>query len=130
MTAISQKKTSAGGSSSIVTTAKAATYRRSEEHTSELQSRFDLVRLPSSPPRRSSDLFVARNGRFARRKAGQPRYVAAFAVVTIEEEPPAEVFFGLTDDGHLPEEDLGWWLFLDRHHSEGCDVPQIGRAHV
>src|SRR5699024_3569917 len=30
--------------------------RRSEEHTSELQSRFDLVTLHSVPPRRSSDL--------------------------------------------------------------------------
>src|SRR5438067_6168645 len=24
-----------------------------------------------------------------------------------------------------PEEGLGWWLFLDRHHSEGCDVPRL-----
>jgi aminoglycoside phosphotransferase (APT) family kinase protein len=24
-----------------------------------------------------------------------------------------------------PEQDLGWWLFLDRHHSEGCGVPRL-----
>ena len=24
-----------------------------------------------------------------------------------------------------PESDLGWWLFFDRHHSEGCDVPRL-----
>ncbi|MGH7857097.1 MAG: phosphotransferase family protein, partial [Candidatus Binatia bacterium] len=25
-----------------------------------------------------------------------------------------------------PEQDLAWWLFFDRHHSEGCDVPRLG----
>ena len=24
-----------------------------------------------------------------------------------------------------PEQDLAWWLFLDRHHSEGVDTPRI-----
>ncbi|MBW2288389.1 MAG: phosphotransferase family protein [Deltaproteobacteria bacterium] len=24
-----------------------------------------------------------------------------------------------------PEQDLAWWLFLDRHHSEGLDTPRI-----
>ena len=24
-----------------------------------------------------------------------------------------------------PEQDLGWWLFLDRHHSEGIGVPRL-----
>lgn len=25
-----------------------------------------------------------------------------------------------------PMMDLGWWLFLDRYHSEGCGVPRLG----
>jgi aminoglycoside phosphotransferase (APT) family kinase protein len=24
-----------------------------------------------------------------------------------------------------PEEDFAWWLFFDRHHSEGCEVPRL-----
>jgi aminoglycoside phosphotransferase (APT) family kinase protein len=24
-----------------------------------------------------------------------------------------------------PEADLAWWLFFDRHHSEGCDAPRL-----
>jgi aminoglycoside phosphotransferase (APT) family kinase protein len=24
-----------------------------------------------------------------------------------------------------PEEDFAWWLFFDRHHSEGCDAPRL-----
>jgi aminoglycoside phosphotransferase (APT) family kinase protein len=24
-----------------------------------------------------------------------------------------------------PEMDLAWWLYFDRHHSEGCDVPRL-----
>jgi len=24
-----------------------------------------------------------------------------------------------------PEMDLAWWLFFDRHHSEGCDTPRL-----
>jgi aminoglycoside phosphotransferase (APT) family kinase protein len=24
-----------------------------------------------------------------------------------------------------PSQDLAWWLFLDRHHSEGCGVPRL-----
>jgi aminoglycoside phosphotransferase (APT) family kinase protein len=26
---------------------------------------------------------------------------------------------------HSPEEDFAWWLFFDRHHSEGCEVPRL-----
>src|SRR5207249_3096846 len=43
---------------------------RSEEHTSELQSRFDLVELPSFTTRRSSDL-GKRHGEAARVRRGQ-----------------------------------------------------------
>ncbi|MGH7821644.1 MAG: phosphotransferase family protein [Candidatus Binatia bacterium] len=24
-----------------------------------------------------------------------------------------------------PEQDLAWWLFFDRHHSEGCEAPRL-----
>ncbi len=24
-----------------------------------------------------------------------------------------------------PVEDLGWWIFLDRHHSEGLEAPRL-----
>jgi aminoglycoside phosphotransferase (APT) family kinase protein len=24
-----------------------------------------------------------------------------------------------------PEQDLGWWIFMDHHHSAGCGVPRL-----
>src|SRR5437868_4607494 len=103
---------------------------RSEEHTSELQSRFDLVRLPPFPTRRSSDLPAAQRERFRNRLfmpgLGEPLQAHCRGLLPAGVRPGPRSFLDVRAAGFVQRR----LACRTGPLAAGTNPVEIGRAHV